>query len=109
VSDSYTLTDQIEIVSLAVKDPNGNPVPFGSVTVTDGPETQTVSISGGTATATFTFPLFGGPGEQPGTHNLSVNFGGSVTPFTAPSSYPGYYFQILFDLLLVDAFLNGGG
>jgi hypothetical protein len=106
VTSRYALFSQIEIVTARVT-ANGAAVSAGQVTITDGGQTQTVNVSGGTATATFTFNLFQ---AQPLAHPVTATFGGATgfagsgTNFTAPSTLFGYLFQLYFDAMMLQAF-----
>jgi hypothetical protein len=106
VTSRYTLFSQIETVTARVTS-SGAPVSTGPITITDGGQAQTVTVSGGAATATFTFNLFQ---AQPLAHPVTAAFGGatgfagSSTTFTAASTLFGYLFQLYLDDLMLRAF-----
>ena len=106
VSDTYGLFNQTETVKIQVNGLNGVPLAGSQVTVTDGGISQTVTVGpDGTATAIFTFSL---SAEQPNNHGISVDNLGFTTMLAAPGTTSQYFFQIFFDLLLIEALANGG-
>ena len=84
VTDSYTLNTQVETVSAKVTGLNGQPVPQGSLTFTDGGQSQTAQLVNGVASATFTFQ-FGH--EVPNSHPIDVGYtdpAGASSPAVPP-------------------------
>jgi hypothetical protein len=110
VGEHYTLNSQQETVTVGVTSA-GKPVNGGSVTITDGGQSQTTAVTGGVASATF---VFGFAQELPRAHPIQVtynNTGGLFAPSsistTVPASTQGYFFQIWVDALLLSYFLEG--
>jgi hypothetical protein len=103
VTDSYTFKGQKETVTVRVVDANGNPVNGGQVTITDNGVSKTVGVSGGSASATFTFGLFH---ENPNAHGIDAvfsgaGFNGSRASTLSPSTLMDYLFQLALDDVLL--------
>jgi hypothetical protein len=110
VSDSFTLFNQKETVKGQVTG-GGIPVSSGQVTVTDGGQTQTVSVdSNGNFTATFTFNL-AQEFTTAKSHTVTASYGGATVgdvtfpTSSASSNSPDNTFSLLFQLLFLDALL----
>jgi hypothetical protein len=113
VTDKFSLLSETETVTAQVSGPVGLPVNGGSVTLTDGGQTQTVSVVNGQATATFKFNLLQEL-KVVSTHtvtgnfsDLSGGFGSSSTSFQAKANLFGFLFQLALDEALVKAFASG--
>jgi hypothetical protein len=106
---SYTLFNQQDKVTVQVTSPTGGTVNEGQVVITDAGQTQTVAVSGGTASATFTIKFLS---ELPQAHGVSAtysdptpssplkSFGTSTAGATIPNSSAGYFWQLYVDLYL---------
>jgi uncharacterized repeat protein (TIGR01451 family) len=112
-TDHFGLFGMKEVVTVTVTAANGATVNEGSVTLNDGGKSQTVSVSNGTATATFKFSLFQefmvalqhtitGDYSDP----MPI-FGSSSTSFTAPGNFFGFLFQLAIDQALLTGFTGG--
>jgi hypothetical protein len=107
VSDSFTLLDQKETVKGQVID-GSVPVSGGQVTISDGGESQTVSVDGnGNFSATFTFSLVQEfTTAKP--HSVTASYGGATvgtTTFATSSgsaNTPDNTLSLLFQLLFLD-------
>ncbi len=111
ITDHYTFNSQQETVSARVTGPDGQPVKEGSLTFTDGGQSQTVQLVNGQASATFTF---GFGHEIPNAHPISIRFedsGGfyvaNTATATAPDTSQDYFFQLAEDLLLLLLLMGG--
>jgi hypothetical protein len=105
VNEHYTFNSQQETVTAQATGPDGRPVVEGSITFTDAGQSQTVPVSNGTASATFTFPI---GHEIPGSHPIGVSFAdpgavylATTATATAPDTTSQYYIQIFEDLLFL--------
>jgi uncharacterized repeat protein (TIGR01451 family) len=113
VTDKFGFLSQTETVTAQVTGSNGLAANSGSVTLTDGGQSKTVSVSNGQATATFTFSIL----QELQTaypHNINAsftdnkgNFLVSSVSFLAPGDVMGFGFQLLIDDLLL-LMLSGG-
>jgi uncharacterized repeat protein (TIGR01451 family) len=114
VSDKFSLFGQTETVTAQVQGSGGLPVTSGMVTLVDAGQTQTVTVSNGLATATFSFSFF----EELTTalaHLLSASFSPSngnylsspnIT-FQAPGNTQGLLNQLTLDALFLALFTGG--
>jgi hypothetical protein len=113
VSTSFSGFRQKDVVTARVTDADGNPVPSGQVTLTDGGKSQTVNVSDGTATAVFRFSIFAGLGGAHGVgagyHNATGGFTDSGASATAAGNLLAYLFQLDLDLVFLRALANGTG
>jgi hypothetical protein len=115
VSDSFGLGPlfgpQTEQVKVSVTS-GGNPVNVGSVTISDGGQNQTVPVSNGSASATFTFKL---PQEAStaGSHTVTATYsdgaGGTVFAGSMGSTQSGnnsteYEWLLLIDVMIAAVF-----
>jgi hypothetical protein len=113
VTTKFSLLSQTETVNVQVTFANGRAVTGGQVTISDGGQSQTVSLnSSGKASATFTFKLLKLQ-ELPNPHTVSASFNGMSTAFAngQGSSQTGnhtldFLFQLLF---LSQLFASAGG
>jgi hypothetical protein len=109
IQDTYTFFSQVETVEVQVNfNNNSTPVTIGSVTISDGGQTQTVGLnSTGDAFATFVFPFVSeNPFAHPITASYSDNAGGTLFASSsgtgqASDTTTQFYFQLLFDALLL--------
>jgi hypothetical protein len=76
----------MEKVTVKVLDAAGNPVSGGSVTITDGALSQTVDLSGGTATATFSPSVLVLILDAFFSHNVTAAFGGTANDLGSTSA-----------------------
>jgi hypothetical protein len=83
------------------------PVNSGTATMVNGGQTQTVNVSNGLATFSFTFSLFQ-ESQTALPHLMSAsymdnsgNFTGSSSTSQAPGNVLGYFYQLLLTDLLV--------
>jgi uncharacterized repeat protein (TIGR01451 family) len=107
VTDKFGFLSQTETVIAQVTGSNNLPANSGTVTLTNGGQSKTVSVSNGQATATFTFSIL----QELQTaypHSITANFMdnkgnflGSSVAFMAPGDPMGFFFQLAFDELLV--------
>jgi hypothetical protein len=109
ITDTYTWNAQVETVTGTVTT-NGQPVPEGTVIVSDGGQTQTVGVNGGGFRAVFNFPLFG---EFPQSHGIGVTYGdpgglygGSSNGGTAPNTTIEWFYQFLLDALILQTYFG---
>jgi hypothetical protein len=107
VSDKFGLLKQVETVTAQVQGSNELPVNSGRATLVDGGQTQTVNVSNGLATITFTFSLFREL-QTAYPHLLSAsytdtsgNYTGSSRISLAPGNLLGFFYQLLLDDVLV--------
>jgi hypothetical protein len=114
VSDSFGAFNQTETVKGQVV-AGGMPVSGGTVTVSDGGETQTVGVnSSGDFSATFVFNLFQ-EFSTAAAHSISVSYGGATvgsTTFGSSSGSvgaPNNSLSFLFELLLLEDILAAIG
>jgi hypothetical protein len=109
ISDLYTLLSQLETVKAQVTS-GGTAVVGGPVTITDNGQTQSATTDGnGNVSVTFTFNLLQFQ-ENPNAHAVSAAFNGttafaaSTGSGTAASTQLQFYFQLLFDFEILQAF-----
>jgi fibronectin-binding autotransporter adhesin len=114
VSDSFGAFNQTETVKGQVV-AGGMPVSGGTVTVSDGGETQTVGVnSSGNFSATFVFNLFQ-EFSTAAAHPISVSYGGATvgsTTFGSSSGSvgaPNNSLSFLFEILLLEDILAAMG
>jgi uncharacterized repeat protein (TIGR01451 family) len=113
VTDKFSFLSDTQTVTAQVIGANGLPANSGTVTLTDGGQSKTVSVSNGQATASFTFSIFqvfqtAFPHSVNGSFTDSKgNFRNSTVSFLAPGDWVGFGTQLFLDELVL-LLLSGG-